>query len=77
MGMEEGVKMKRMIQRAGFVVGAVLAVAALGGVPAVGQAVRVGQPAPDIVGAPWINSTPLTMEALRGRVVLVEFWTYG
>jgi len=69
--------MKTMIQRAGVVVGAVLALAALGGTPAVGQAVRVGQPAPDIVGTPWINSAPLTMGALRGRVVLVEFWTYG
>ena len=24
----------------------------------------------------WLNSEPLTPEALRGRVVLVEFWTY-
>jgi len=74
---EEGVKMRRMIQRAGIVVGTVLMVTALGGAPVVGQAARVGQPAPDIVGTPWINSAPLTMEGLRGRVVLVEFWTYG
>jgi hypothetical protein len=38
---------------------------------------RVGQPAPDVAGERWINSPPLTLEALRGRVVLVEFWTYG
>lgn len=38
---------------------------------------RVGQPAPEIAGGPWINSEPLTMEKLRGRVVAVEFWTYG
>ena len=25
----------------------------------------------------WINSPPLTLEALRGRPVLVEFWTFG
>lgn len=25
----------------------------------------------------WINSTPLTAEALRGKVVLVDFWTFG
>ena len=25
----------------------------------------------------WINSDPLTIENLRGRVVLVEFWTFG
>jgi thiol-disulfide isomerase/thioredoxin len=24
----------------------------------------------------WINSAPLTMEGLRGKVVLVDFWTY-
>ena len=25
----------------------------------------------------WINSDPLTMTQLRGKVVLVEFWTYS
>jgi len=25
----------------------------------------------------WVNSDPLTLERLRGRVVLVEFWTFG
>jgi thiol-disulfide isomerase/thioredoxin len=25
----------------------------------------------------WINSPPLTMAQLRGKVVLVEFWTYS
>jgi thiol-disulfide isomerase/thioredoxin len=25
----------------------------------------------------WLNSPPLTAEALRGRVVLVDFWTYS
>jgi len=35
------------------------------------------RPAPEIGGGPWINSAPLTSEALRGRVVFVEFWTYG
>jgi hypothetical protein len=45
--------------------------------PGAGQALRIGQPAPEVRGAPWINSPPLTTAALRGRVVLVEFWTYG
>ena len=46
--------------------------------PAMAQhAPRVGQPAPDITGTPWINSEPLSIEGLRGRVVFVEFWTYG
>ncbi len=34
--------------------------------------------APALVsGVPWINSAPLTLEGLRGRVVLVDFWTFG
>jgi hypothetical protein len=39
--------------------------------------VGVGQAAPEITGGPWINSEPLSLGGLRGRVVLVEFWTYG
>ena len=42
-----------------------------------GQALRLGQSAPEVTGEPWINSGPLSMQGLRGRVVLVEFWTYG
>jgi len=45
--------------------------------PAGGQALRHGRPAPEITGGPWINSAPLSLEKLRGRVVFVEFWTYG
>jgi cytochrome c biogenesis protein CcdA/thiol-disulfide isomerase/thioredoxin len=26
---------------------------------------------------PWINSPPLTREQLRGKVVLIDFWTYS
>jgi hypothetical protein len=44
---------------------------------AAGQALRLGAAAPEVTGQGWINSEPLTMRALRGRVVLVEFWTYG
>ncbi|MHB8642768.1 MAG: cytochrome c biogenesis protein DipZ [Gaiellaceae bacterium] len=34
--------------------------------------------APDIhAGGQWINSPPLTMASLRGKVVLVDFWTYS
>jgi len=33
--------------------------------------------APEINGGQWINSEPLTLQSLRGRVVLIEFWTFG
>lgn len=34
-------------------------------------------PAPEFAGIErWFNSPPLTMAGLKGRVVLVEFWTY-
>src|SRR5712671_1857566 len=33
--------------------------------------------APEFAQGNWINSDPLTLEKLRGRVVLVEFWTFG
>jgi thiol-disulfide isomerase/thioredoxin len=34
--------------------------------------------APELTGAVgWLNSPPLTTEALRGKVVLVDFWTYS
>lgn len=33
---------------------------------------------PQLSGATgWINSPPLTRESLRGKVVLVDFWTFG
>jgi hypothetical protein len=57
--------------------GLAVAGSALVAAPAVGQALRLGQPAPEIAGGPWINGGPLTTAALRGRVMLVEFWTYG
>ncbi|RDI99414.1 thioredoxin [Dyella solisilvae] len=37
---------------------------------------EASSPAPDFAGpGPWFNSPPLTLSGLRGKVVLVEFWT--
>ena len=37
----------------------------------------VGDLAPEFGGIEaWINGGPLTMEELRGKVVLIDFWTY-
>lgn len=65
----------RWIRALAAVVG--LFLAAAGSVDAAGPMVAVGQTAPEITGGPWINSEPLSLAGLRGRVVLVEFWTYG
>lgn len=33
--------------------------------------------APELATGDWINSEPLKLKELRGRVVLIEFWTFG
>lgn len=34
--------------------------------------------APEIIpGGEWFNSPPLTLKSLRGKVVLIDFWTYS
>ena len=37
----------------------------------------VGMKAPDITNETWRNSAPFRMADLRGKVVMVEFWTFG
>lgn len=35
-------------------------------------------PAPELAGlSPWFNSEPLTLAELRGKVVLIDFWTFS
>ena len=43
----------------------------------IGSATGAGNTAPELTGRHWLNSAPLTIAGLKGRVVLVEFWTYG
>ena len=33
--------------------------------------------APELSSGTWINSEPLTLKGLQGRVVLIEFWTFA
>ena len=37
----------------------------------------VQQAAPDFNGVKWLNSSPLSLQKMKGKVVMVEFWTYG
>ncbi len=37
----------------------------------------IGQPAPPIRSETWINSPPIEWSSFRGKVVLVEMWTFG
>ena len=64
-------------RRVSFLLVVLLAAAGFVAGPVAGQALRLGAAAPDVAGKRWINSAPLTTPSLRGRVVLVEFWTFG
>jgi len=33
--------------------------------------------APELKNETWLNSEPLTRADLRGKVVLIDFWTFG
>jgi len=61
-------------------VGAVTAATAARGVTMAGftRLAAARAAAPDFVGIDrWFNSAPLSIQALRGKVALVNFWTYG
>ena len=39
---------------------------------------EIGTAAPEFInGGTWLNSPALTMKELRGKVVLIDFWTYS
>lgn len=60
-----------------FSAAAVLAMALLAAGQRTVSAAAIGTAAPEINEANWLNSKPLTMAGLKGRVVALEFWTYG
>ena len=48
-------------------------------VPAAAQEpVEMKLAAPELEGiGAWVNSKPLTLKALRGKVVVLHFWAFG
>jgi hypothetical protein len=66
-----------MVRFATFSLGLVLALALWAVWPRAGAAITNGAAAPDVAAENWINSKALTIGELKGRIVLVEFWTYG
>jgi hypothetical protein len=61
-----------------WVAAAVLGLSVLGAAGAGLLRAPDGAPAaPEVESPVWINSAPLRLADLRGKVVLVEFWTYG
>ena len=41
-----------------------------------GAGLAPGTPAPELMAGPWLNSEPLKLKDLRGKVVLLKMWTY-
>src|SRR5260221_114719 len=37
----------------------------------------IGKEAPELVGGTWVNAAGHKLSDLRGKVVLLEFWTFG
>jgi len=66
-----------MLRQAGLWLGLSVMLAAFALWGTNGLAFAPGKQAPEISGGPWLNSQPLTIHALKGRVVMVQFWTYG
>jgi hypothetical protein len=61
-----------------LVAGVALSVSLLAGVAQAQQPAVFRARPPEITGVEtWINSKPLTLEGLRGQVVVLHFWTFG
>ena len=68
--------MRDMSRRAVMLVGSAAALLPL--LAHAQEALRDMGPAPEFKGiSTWLNSPRLTMAELRGKVVLIDFWTYS
>ena len=67
-----------LIAFAGLAVAAVAAPGVAGDASIASQFAEARAAAPNFVGiSKWFNSAPLSISDLRGKVVLIDFWTYG
>lgn len=66
--------MRRYILKLAVV--AALAAFATGFFHVSGAGLGPGAPAPELRAGPWLNSEPLKLADLRGKVVLLNMWTF-
>ncbi len=72
--------MRKLLGLIALVIVAVVAMAQFGPSALLGEETtrQDSRPVPEFSGiSDWLNSPPLTTEGLRGKVVLVQFWTYS
>ncbi|MBT3351156.1 MAG: hypothetical protein HOC91_17000 [Nitrospinaceae bacterium] len=55
----------------------VLAALSAGFFHASGAGLKSGALAPELVAGPWLNSGPLKIKNLKGKVILLKMWTFG
>ena len=73
-GFRYGKPISKFLLLGAFVFASALIVNSLSGE----ESMPMGQKAPELTGiAQWINSSPLALKNLRGKVVVVHFWTFG
>jgi thiol-disulfide isomerase/thioredoxin len=73
-------KMRKAFALVAFAIAVLLAVVQSGPSALLGEGPNASdhRPAPEFAGiSNWLNSPPLTMAGLKGKVVLVQFWTYS
>ena len=69
-----------LLVAAGLLVGAGFGVYRINNQPALAATEVAAKSAPELVGGPWLNTPdgqPISLASRRGKVTVVEFWTFG